>query len=118
MRRPKSEKERKPCVLLLALEHSRIRLGALRTRTDVPLVEFIYIYLVFIRMSGDSHQRRLWPLLLCLCDVFRALINSLVCCMFTEPIADLQQTGELGRTATISRVKKVKVHACSLSSVP
>ena len=42
---------------------------------DVPLVEFMY--LVFTRMPGESYRRRLGPLLLYLCDVFRALINSL-----------------------------------------
>ena len=42
----------------------------------VPLVEFMD--LVFIRMPGGSYCRRL-TILLCLCDVFRALINSLVC---------------------------------------
>ena len=42
----------------------------------VPLVEFMY--LVFTRMSGESYRRRLRSLLLCLCDVFLALINSLV----------------------------------------
>ena len=40
----------------------------------VPLVEFMY--LVFTRMPGDIYCR---SLLLCLCDVFRALINSLMC---------------------------------------
>ena len=44
---------------------------------DVPLVEFIYH--VFTRMPGESYRWRLRSLLLCLCDVFRALINSLVC---------------------------------------
>ena len=44
---------------------------------DVPLVEFMY--LVFTRMPGESYCRRLWSLLLYLCYVFRALINSLVC---------------------------------------
>ena len=44
---------------------------------DVPLVEFMY--LVFTRTPGESHLRRLRPLLLYLCYVFRALINSLVC---------------------------------------
>ena len=43
---------------------------------DVPLVEFMY--LVFTRMQGESYRRQLRSLLLCLCDVFRALINSLV----------------------------------------
>ena len=44
---------------------------------DVPLEEFMY--LVFTRMPGESYRRRLRSLLLCLCDVFRALIHSLVC---------------------------------------
>ena len=44
---------------------------------NVPLVEFIY--LVFTRMPGESYRRRLGSLLLCLCDVFRVLIGSLVC---------------------------------------
>ena len=44
---------------------------------DAPLVEFMY--LVFTRMAGESYRRRLGSLLLCLCYVFRALINSLVC---------------------------------------
>ena len=44
---------------------------------DVPLVEFMY--LVFTCMPGESYRRRLRSLLLYLCYVFRALINSLVC---------------------------------------
>ena len=44
---------------------------------DVHLVEFMY--LAFTRMPGQSYRRQLRSLLLCLCDVFRALINSLVC---------------------------------------
>ena len=43
---------------------------------DVLVVEFMY--LVFTRMPGMSYRRRLGSLLLCLYDVFRALINSLV----------------------------------------
>ena len=42
---------------------------------DVPLVEFMY--LVFTRMPSESYRRRLRSLLY-LCDIFRALINSLV----------------------------------------
>ena len=51
----------------------------LRGTEDVPLVEFMY--LVFTRMTiNESYgRRRLGSLLLCLCDVFRALMNSLVC---------------------------------------
>ena len=44
---------------------------------DVPLVEFMY--LVFTRMPGESYHRQLRSLLLYLCYVFRALINSFVC---------------------------------------
>ena len=44
---------------------------------DVPLVEFIY--LVFTRMPGESYRKQLLSLLFCLCDIFQALINSLVC---------------------------------------
>ena len=42
-----------------------------------PLVEFMC--LVFTRIPGESYRRRLRSLL-CVCDVFRALINSLVYC--------------------------------------
>ena len=34
---------------------------------------------VFTRMPGESYRRRFRSLLLCLCDVIRALINSFVC---------------------------------------
>ena len=43
---------------------------------DVPLVEFMY--LVLTCMSSESYCRWLRSLLLCWCDIFRALINSLV----------------------------------------
>ena len=42
----------------------------------VPLVEFIY--LVFTRMPGER-CRRATQVFVCLCYVFQALINSLVC---------------------------------------
>ena len=47
---------------------------------DVALVEFMY--LVLTRMPGESYRRRLRSLLLWLCEVPRALINSLVCWSF------------------------------------
>ena len=47
---------------------------------EVPLVEFMY--LAFTRMPGESYRRWLRSLLLYLCDVFRALIISLVCWFF------------------------------------
>ena len=50
---------------------------------DVPLVAFVY--LVCTRMPGESY-RRLLGSLLCLCDVFRALINSLVCWFCTSAL--------------------------------
>ena len=44
---------------------------------EVPLVEFMHR--VFTRMAGESCHRRLRSLLLYLCYVFRALINTFVC---------------------------------------
>ena len=44
------------------------------------------MYLVFTRMPGESYHRRLRSLLLCLCDVFRALINSLVCWFYAYSV--------------------------------
>ena len=46
------------------------------TVVDVPLVEFMCR--VFTRMPGESYRRPLRSLLLYLCYVFRAPINSLV----------------------------------------
>ena len=50
---------------------------------DVPVLEFMY--LVFTRKPGESYRRRLRSLLLYLCYVFRALINSLVCWTLGTP---------------------------------
>ena len=47
------------------------------TIENAPLGEFMYP--IFTRMLGKSYRRRLRSLLLYLCYVFRALINSLVC---------------------------------------
>ena len=47
------------------------------TTEEVLLVEFMY--LAFTRMAGESYRRRLRSLVLYLCYIFRALINSLVC---------------------------------------
>ena len=58
-------------------------LSILNCNIWTPLVEFIY--LVFTRMSGESYRRR-FRSLLCLCDVFRALINSLVCWLCTNAL--------------------------------
>ena len=44
---------------------------------DIPLVKFMYP--VFTRIPDESYHWRLRSLLLCLCDVFQVLINSLVC---------------------------------------
>ena len=43
---------------------------------NLPLV--VFTYLAFTRMPGESYHRQLRSLL-CFCDSFRALINSLVC---------------------------------------
>ena len=55
-----------------------------RVTVNVPLMEFMY--LVFTRMPGESYCRRLRSLLLCLCDVFRTLINSLICWFCTSAL--------------------------------
>ena len=41
--------------------------------------ELLWAYFVFTHTPGESCRRRLRPLVLCLCGVFRVLINSLVC---------------------------------------
>ena len=48
-----------------------------RLLEDERLVEMMYF--VFTRMPGECYRRRLGAFLLCLCDVFPALINSLAC---------------------------------------
>ena len=37
------------------------------------------MYLVFTRMPGKGYRRLLTSLLLCLCDIYRLVTNSLVC---------------------------------------
>ena len=46
---------------------------------DLSSDHFEFMYLVFTRMPGENYRRRLMSLLLYLCNIFRALINSLVC---------------------------------------
>ena len=50
----------------------------------VLLVEFMY--LVFTRKPGDSYRNRLRSLLLHLCYLFRALVNSLLCWFLTNTL--------------------------------
>ena len=38
-----------------------------------------FVFLVFTGLPGESYRRQLMSLLLCLCEVFQVLINSLVC---------------------------------------
>ena len=57
-----------------SLELPTVALGDIQ---DVPLVESTC--LVFTHVPSASYHRKLRSLLLCLCDIFRALINSLVC---------------------------------------
>ena len=45
-------------------------------KIGMKLVEFLYLVFACMR---DTYRKRLRSLLLCLCDVFRTLINSLVC---------------------------------------
>ena len=46
---------------------------------DVPPVGVMY--LVFTLTPGENYGSRVTSLLLCLCDVFHALMNSLECCL-------------------------------------
>ena len=66
--------------MLACEETQRISHGLNLRLQDVPLAELMY--LVFSRMPGESYWRWLKSLLLCLCDVFWALINSLVLWLF------------------------------------
>ena len=54
---------------------------------EYPLMEFMYF--AFTRMPGESYCRILRSLLLCLCDVFRAQINSHVCWLYTTRVSYL-----------------------------
>ena len=59
------------------------------------------MYLVFPRMPGESYRGPLRSLLLCLCDVFRSLINSPVCWFATRlhksaPFISHHSTGKPG----------------------
>ena len=45
-----------------------------------------FMYLVFTCMPGESYRRRLRSLLLYLCYVFRALINSFVCLLLSVKV--------------------------------
>ena len=68
-----------------------------RKKEDVPLVELLY--LVFTHMPGESYPRRLGSFLLCLCDVFRVLINSCVLILlktcFVQQIEVIKQKREI-----------------------
>ena len=56
------------------------------------------MYLVFTRIPGESYRRRFRSLLLYLCDVFRALINSLVYCSLGLFVQCRQQSWQSLRT--------------------
>ena len=59
------------------------------------------MYLLFTRMPCDSYRGRLRCLLLFLCDVFWALINSLLCwsssCKFPKPDSPLPQSFKVSK---------------------
>ena len=75
------------CLLLLNEKWSKVNNAGQNinnlTKAILPLVEDValmeFMYLVFTRTPCESYRRRLRSLLLHLCYVFRALINSLVC---------------------------------------
>ena len=66
---------------------------------DVPLVEFMY--LVFSHMPSESYNRRLRSLL-CLWDIFGALMNSLVC-WFCASVSK-EQCGACGKLLSAYRM--------------
>ena len=75
----------------------------------------VYV-LLFTRMPGESYRRRLRSLLLCLCDVFRALIISLVRWLCTS-LLGLVLLQMLTLTPSLSHPVKFPVwmmygHAC------
>ena len=55
----------------------------------------MFMYLVFTRMLGESYRRRLRSLLVYLCDVFRALINSLARCFCDDSYVSIGSTTAL-----------------------
>ena len=63
-------------ILIITIIYSFCHQNDVHPFEDVPLVEFMY--LVFTRMPSESYRRQLRSLLLYLCYVFGALINSLV----------------------------------------
>ena len=71
------------------------------------------IYLVFTRLPGESYRRRFRSLLLCMCGVFRALFNSLVCwfCVLRK-LAHLDEYAARGRAS--SRERKISELALQL----
>ena len=54
------------------------------------------MYLVFTRTPCESYRRRLRSLLLYLCHVFRALINSLICVFSSVLYARMQPSQPIG----------------------
>ena len=58
------------------IRHNNFVFTSRRSIVNAPLLE-VRTDLVFARMPGESDRVRFGPLLLCSCDVFRALINSL-----------------------------------------
>ena len=72
------------CLVPERSDPNRLRF-AKKLRMYRPLVKFMY--LVFTRVPGESYCRRLRSLLLYLCYVFRALLNSLVCWFRLEKTA-------------------------------
>ena len=77
---------------------------------DVCLVEFMHRVAYFTCMPGKNYRRRLVSLLSCLCDVFRGLINSLVCSFILFFKCSLMSTETVG---TISDGRWFKTLTCS-----
>ena len=71
---------------------------------DASLVEFMY--LVFTRIPCKSCRGRLRSLLLCLCGVFRALINFLVCWFYQTICLSIYKCFEVTSISAISLLQR------------
>ena len=82
-----------------------------KSSEDVPLVELMY--LVFTHMPSESYCRQLRTLLLCLCDVFQALINSPEClfCLHSVCVPECVESERALETRTVHCIVVSAPHA-------
>ena len=78
---------------------------------NVALVQCMHLVLNFTHMPDESHNRWLTSLLLCLCDVFQALISSL----FIPSAGHLIQILNVGFNATSEQLQLTTGHSSPVS---